>query len=309
MIRYLSRLFFALFVFITANNTLAEVYPLAGSTAMSFLKIGAGARTAGMAEAGIALVNDATACYWNPARLAQMPRKNSFHFQHNVWIAETSVDEIYYATGFGKHRLGLGGRLLSAGDIPLREDIPSLEPVDYYNAYDFFGSLSYAFVPSSLLSVGVSYRRLYEKIYLNSAYGHSLQAGLNFNLLKGDLSLAGTADNIGPRMQMADNLFKQPTTFKLGTAYKLPWIVYNGRFTAATDVVKPIDGGWQSRWGGEFLWRDQLALRMGYKTGHDTETYSLGMGCRWRSYDFDYAFVPSRYDLGTSHRFSLGLGF
>ncbi len=309
MIRYSIRSFLVLFAFWAVNDAAAEVHPLAGTTAMSFLKIGAGARGAAMAEAGIAMVDDATACYWNPARLAQLSRKNSFHFQHNAWIAQTSVDEAYYATGFGKHRLGLGGRLLSTGDIPMRDDIPSLDPIDYYQAYDFFGSLSYAFVPSSLLSLGVSYRRLYEKIYLYSAYGHSLQAGLNFNLLKGDLSLAGTVDNVGPRMQMGVNLFKQPTTFKLGTAYRLPRQFYNGRFIAAADIVKPTDGGWQTRWGGEFFWREQLALRAGYKTGHDTETFSLGTGYRWRSYNFDYAFVPSRYDLGISHRFSLGLGF
>jgi len=307
--RYLKFIVIGAVACMSVRASSAEVYPLAGSTAMSFLKIGAGARTSGLADAGIALVEDATACYWNPARLAQMPRKNSFYFQHNSWIAGTSVDELYYASGHGRHRLGLGARLLSSGDIPLRDNIPDPEPIDYYKAYDFFGSLSYAFIPSRMLSIGLSYRRLYEKIYTYSAYGHSLQAGLNFNFLDDALSVAGTVDNIGPRVQMATDLFKQPTTFKLGTVYKLPWLVGNGRFAAVLDVVKPTDGRWQTRWGGEYFWREQLSLRAGYKTGQDTETYSLGMGCRWRIYDFDYAFVPSRYDLGSSHRFSLGIGF
>lgn len=300
---------FILFACCSGKPIMAEVQPLAGTTAMSFLKIGAGAQTSGLADAGIALVRDATACYWNPARLSEMSRKNSFYFQHNAWIAETSVDEVYFAKGFGKHYLGLGGRLLSAGDIPLREDVPQPDPIDYYKAYDFFGNISYAFKPSRLLSLGLSYRRLYEKIYTNSAYGHSLQFGVNFNLLDGFLSLAGTVDNFGPRLQMAEDLFKQPTAFKVGAAYRLPRLVGNGRFAAVLDVMKPIDGKWQTRWGGEYLWREQLALRAGYKTGHDTETYSLGMGSRWRDYSFDYAFVPSRYDLGSSHRFSLSIGF
>ncbi len=35
-----------------------------------FLAIGVGARTMGMGGAGIANVNDATAGYWNPSKLA-----------------------------------------------------------------------------------------------------------------------------------------------------------------------------------------------------------------------------------------------
>jgi hypothetical protein len=307
--RYTKGIMAIISLILMSGISLAEIHPLAGSTAMSFLKIGVGGRTAAMGEASVASVNDATACFWNPARLADIAYRNSFHFQHNVWLAETSVDDVYYVTGFGRHRLGFGGRLLSAGDIPLREDVPSQEPVDYYNAYDFFGNLSYAFVPSNMLSIGVSYRRLYEKIYLNSAYGHSLQMGLNFNLLDGALSLAGTVDNVGPRVQMSPALFKQPTTFKAGVAYRIPRQFLNGDWQGAMDLVKPVAGNWQLRAGTEFLWKKQLALRIGYKSGHDTETYSAGMGYHWRTYDFDYAFVPTRYDLGTTHRISLGLGF
>jgi len=296
-------------VFLSADISFAEIHPLAGTTALSFLKIGAGARMAAMAEAGIAIVDDATACYWNPARLSQMEQKHSVYFLHSAWIAETTIDEAYYAAKIGKHRVGIGGRLLSAGDIPLREDAPSLEPIDYYNAYDFFAGLSYAFVPSTFLSFGASYRRIYEKIYLNSGYGHSLQAGLNFNFFDGDLTLAGTADNIGPRVQMEHFLFKQPTTFKIGSSWRIPWTMFDGRWLASIDMVKPIDNHWQIRSGSEYLWKGQLALRMGYKIGHDSETYAVGLGYLWRSYDLDYAFVPNSYDLGNSHRFSLGIGF
>ncbi len=288
-----------------AGDGFSQVHPLAGTTAATFLKIGAGARYSALGEAGIAFSDDATACYWNPSR---MPVPGSVHFQHNAWLAGTTVDDVYISRGYRKHRLGVGGRLLSSGDIPLRDGIPSPEPVDYYRAYDFFGGLSYAFVPSSQLSAGISYRRLYQKIYLSSAYGHTLQAGVNVNLLDGRVSLAGTADNVGPRMQMAYNLFKQPTAFKVGAAYRHPGLLWDGRMMGAADVVKPLDGDWQVRMGTEYLWKGQLALRLGYKTGHDTESYSLGTGYRWRQYAFDYAFIPSRYDLGTSHRFSLGIG-
>ena len=46
-----------------------------GETASAFLKLGAGARAAGMGDAYVAVADDATAGYWNPAGLAQVEGK------------------------------------------------------------------------------------------------------------------------------------------------------------------------------------------------------------------------------------------
>ncbi len=288
----------------------AEVHPKAGTTSMAFLKIGAGARYAALGDAGTVLADDAFACFWNPARLSEMPGTHSAGFQHNAWIAGTSVDEAYYALRLGKHRFGLSSRLLSTDDIPLRGEVPSEEPVAYYRAYDFFAGFSYAFVPSRHLSAGVSYRRLYEKIYMDAAYGHSLQAGLNLNLGDSDVSIAATADNIGTRTNYGGAYYyKQPTTFGLGASWRPPWSFRRTKALLALAAAKPIDDNWQGRLGAELVWREALALRMGYKAGHSTEGFTAGTGLAWRHYSVDYAFVPHRYDLGTSHRFSLGLAF
>jgi opacity protein-like surface antigen len=296
-------------VLLLAATASAEINGNAGSTALSFLKIGAGARAAGMADAGIAVAADASACYWNPARLAAVPTKHSLHFQHNQWIAQTSVDEIYYAFSFGRHRLGAAARMFSTGDIPLREELPTEDPIAQYQAYDLFAGISYAFLPIPELALGLSYRRLYEKIYLNTGYGYNLQAGIDIRIKKLGLDLAGTIDNLGPRFKLDKELYKQPTTFKVGAGFSPEKKFFNGRGLLALDAVKAIDAGWQIRTGVEYLWRDQAALRLGYKTGHSSESFSAGLGLKWRSYSFDYAFVPHDYDLGTSHRLSLGLGF
>jgi hypothetical protein len=298
----------ALILLMTATAP-AEINGNAGTTALSFLKIGAGARAAAMADAGIAVAADASACYWNPARLAAITTRHSLHFQHNQWIAQTSVDEIYYAYSLGKHRLGAAARMLSTGDIPLRDDLPTEEPVSYYQACDLFAGISYAYAPIPELALGLSYRKLYEKIYLNTGYGYNLQAGLDLKVKKLGLDLAATIDNLGPRFKLDKDLHKQPTTFKLGAGFSPARAFFNGRALLALDGVKAIDAGWQVRTGLEYLWRGQAAFRLGYKTGHASESISAGLGLKWRSYSFDYAFVPHDYDLGTSHRFSLGLGF
>lgn len=293
-----------------AGAALAEVHPRAGTTSMAFLKIGAGARYAALADAGAALADDAFACFWNPARLSEMYGSHSAAFQHNSWIAGTSVDEAYYALRLGKHRVGLSSRLLATDEIPMRDEAPSDEPIAYFRAYDFFAGISYAFVPSRHLSAGITYRRLYEKIYLDAAYGHNLQAGINLNLMDPDVSIAATADNIGTRVNYGGAYYhKQPTAFSLGASWRLPWGFRQARAAVAAVVAKPIDDNWQGRLGAEAVWKGVLALRLGYKAGHSTEGFSAGTGLAWRQYRVDYAFVPHRYELGTSHRFSLGLGF
>lgn len=285
----------------------AEIHSRAGSTAMAFLKIGAGARYAALGDAGAALADDAFAGYWNPARLSQMSGRHSIGLQHNVWIAGTAVDEIYYAFKWGRHRFGFSSRLLMTDDIPLRGEIPTEEPVAYFKAYDFFAGASYAFVPNRYLAVGLSYRRLYEKIYLDAAYGHSLQAGLEVNLIQPDISFSATADNIGTRINYGPYYYKQPTTFNLGSYWHLPLNYRQLKPSLAAVAAKPVDDRWQLRLGAEVVWRRMLALRLGYKAGHSTEGFGGGMGLAYKSYSIDYAFVPHRYDLGTSHRLSLGL--
>jgi len=82
----------------------ADVQPGAGTISWTFLKIGAGARYAALADAGAALADDATACYWNPARLGNLERRWSVQAQHNSWIDSTAVDEVYAAAAFAKQR-------------------------------------------------------------------------------------------------------------------------------------------------------------------------------------------------------------
>jgi peroxiredoxin len=52
-----------------------------------FLSIGAGARLMGMGGAGTAMVDDASAGYWNPARLINVPGKLDFTLMHSEYFA------------------------------------------------------------------------------------------------------------------------------------------------------------------------------------------------------------------------------
>ena len=62
-----------------------------GTTAAGFLSIDVGAQAVSMGGAYVAVANDATAMYWNPAGIA---RSNQYQalFNHSKWIADISIN-------------------------------------------------------------------------------------------------------------------------------------------------------------------------------------------------------------------------
>src|SRR5437762_4483401 len=67
----------------------------AGTSSGSFLKIGVGARAAALGEAFVAVANDPSAIYWNPAGLASMQRQE-FQLSHLEWPADIRYEFLAY---------------------------------------------------------------------------------------------------------------------------------------------------------------------------------------------------------------------
>jgi hypothetical protein len=85
-----------------------------------FLAIGVGARTMGMGGAGIANVDDATAGYWNPARLAGIDDKFDVTLMHSEYFAGIAKYD-YLGTAYRideKTVAGLSFIRLAVDDIP-----------------------------------------------------------------------------------------------------------------------------------------------------------------------------------------------
>jgi hypothetical protein len=61
-----------------------------GTSAAAFLEIGIGARAQSMGGAFTAIVNDATALYWNPAGISRLPAI-SITANHSNWLADTKL--------------------------------------------------------------------------------------------------------------------------------------------------------------------------------------------------------------------------
>ncbi|MDW8235629.1 MAG: PorV/PorQ family protein [Bacteroidia bacterium] len=85
-----------------------------------FLKIGVGARAAGLGNAQSASVADASASYWNPAALVSIPSYPQLFFMHSEYFAGV-VKYDYGAIAFPiatERRLGIGFLRMGIDDIP-----------------------------------------------------------------------------------------------------------------------------------------------------------------------------------------------
>src|SRR5437867_5528229 len=65
----------------------------AGTSSATFLKIGVGARATGLGEAFVAVANDPSAVYWNPAGLASVLHQEVL-FSHVSWPADVSYEHV-----------------------------------------------------------------------------------------------------------------------------------------------------------------------------------------------------------------------
>ena len=57
--------------------------------------------------------------------------------------------------------------------------------------------------------------------------------------------------------------------------------------------------------GGEIFYDNLIALRLGYISGYEAKGLTAGLGVYWQGINFDYAFTPYSYGLGTGHTISL----
>ena len=88
----------------------ADIHENVGTRAMTFLKIGVGAKAISMGESQVADADDLYATYWNPAGLAQLQRPQ-LGLMHNEWFEGINHQFIGFAQPLGNAG-ALGGSLI-----------------------------------------------------------------------------------------------------------------------------------------------------------------------------------------------------
>jgi len=265
-----------------------------GTTAAQFLNISIGARSFAMGEAYVAIADDPSALYWNPAGLTAAKNVDAM-VTHSFWLLDMSYQHAGAVLPTGIGHFALGVTYSSSGEIP---KIDNLIRVGEYSAYDGAVELAYARNILHGLAVGVTGRYIFQKIENFSAETFAADVGILWEVDALDgLRFGFAAQNVGPGMKFIEQSDPLPLRFRLGAA------LARDEYALALELDKTRDADVRFGIGGEYVVLNTLAVRAGYSS---SRTYSAGIGVMWKMLELGYAFVPHP-DIESAHVISLRL--
>jgi hypothetical protein len=171
------------------------------TTSGSFLEIGAGARSLSMGSAFVAVSNDVSALYWNPAGIVELNRP-SMHVYHSPWLVETK----YYHGGAVVPMGYMGSMGISYSGVAMEEmmvrTVESPEGTgEKFSVSNVAIGLAYAKRLTDKFSFGVNLKMVQEKIWQMHAQGFSVDIGSLFTTA-GGIRIGMSVSNFGGKLQM-----------------------------------------------------------------------------------------------------------
>ncbi len=283
-----------------------------GTTGAQFLELGVSARAMGMAEAFVAVSDDISSAYYNPAGLTYLyGREAAFTY------VQMPAD-----IGFGFAALGLPlesiGGVLGISVYGLSSG--SIDETDYYGIptgqtflwTDMALAVSYGRYLTDRFSIGVTVKYLHEKVHAYTANGWAADVGTLFNTGFRGFRIGMGITNFGPDMKFIKNAFPLPINFKFGGAIN---VIEgdNHLVTFAAEGSHPSDNLEKYNTGIEYIFMDRFILRAGGRFNYNVDGFTAGGGLRLPYSEegelrFDYAFQDFGV-LTEIHRFTMTMAF
>ena len=279
-----------------------SAFAAAGETGFAFLKLGVGARPMGMGSAYVALANDPTSVYWNPAGLAGAEGAQVV-VMHNEWIQDFRQEFAAVSRSMGAGTLGLGVSGFYTSQFEKRDDVGNL--IGHFGFNDFAVTGAYAHRFTHQASGGLAVKFIREMIDQETATAVAFDVGGRIAVGQSGLTLGAAVQNLGSDAKFIAESFPLPRTIRAGAALSRNLTGVDGKGTLSAEVRKARGDDSRLHVGGEFEYKDKVALRAGAKFGYDDESVSFGLGLIRSRFHFDYALVPLSSNLGTTHFISL----
>lgn len=300
----------------------------AGTASGTFLRIGIGARATGLGESFVAVANDPSAIYWNPAGLASLQRRE-IAFSHVDWPAEIQYEHVTIVQPSQK----LGGSVaLQFGMLTTDiEETTELHPFGTGRTFTYSDVViggAYARRWTDKLLVGAGLKYVHED--LGQDVGGPTTSAILFDvgsiyyLGLGSVRIATSLTNFGSELKPSGNWispytgevrtydgYDPPLMFRYGVAFE-PIENAKSRLTTALEVNQPADNQRLVKLGLEWTYLRQFAVRTGYNFQADALKFSAGAGFMadlgQKRLNLDYAFTDGG-PLGAVNRLTLGVRF
>lgn len=317
-----------LFIAISFTEIKPQLFPVlggqrAGISTAQFLKIGVGGRATAMGDAFVAIANDVSALYWNPAGLTQFS-ENQVMFSHNQWVVDINHDfigAVYHLDD--ANTFGVSLTSLSMDEMEVTTEYAPFGTGEYFGFSDMGIAISYSRKMTDQFSFGGTVRYIEETLDKLKMRGIMIDLGTYYWTGLGSTRFAVTVTNfgndlapdgevvlVGNRTKSDWQTFSPPTMFRIGFALE-PYEDDEHKVTTSIQLNHPNDNSENLSLGVEYVWNKMFFARGGYKINVDEQNYSFGAGVNVpisiANVSVDYAFANFT-KLGSAHRFSIILG-
>jgi len=329
-----------LLTLVVAGGAMGQLIPnlggqRAGISAYQFLKIGVGARAVGLGESFIAIEDDASALYWNPAGLVQFNDNQVIvaHAEYVVDIKHEFFGSVYHLSS--NDAVGVSVTSLHMDEMPVTTETQPFGNGRYFSFGDIAVGLSYSKRMTDQFSFGVTFRYVEETLDILKMRGMVADLGTYYITGLGSSRFAVVVSNFGADVAPSGEVpaylgygtissfqsFSPPTQFKLGFAME-PMQTERERITTSIELNHPNDNAENVHLGVEYQWDKWLCLRVGLKrtigerllgtdnsgSGDFTGGFGLAMPTGFTAIKLEYAYAHFNA-LGSVHRISLGFSY
>ena len=291
-----------------------------GVTSFQFLKVTPDARSAALGNATSSMDMGVYSIFSNPANLVDVPGIAAdvsyvdyfFDVQHQSLALSWNLKSI--SLGVMVLRADYGDieetTVAALGFLPTGEFNPGLTGNVFRPGAQVYG-LSFSQRLTDKFSYGIVTKYAFENMIYANKGAFMWDVGLLYDTKFKSLRLSAAIRNFGSQIQYFDYSYPLPQTMVIGLSGNiigreaLVKISHQHRLTFAVEMVQPRDYDQQYHIGMEYAMNEILFVRSGYKINYDSQGLTLGMGVKFKSFNFDYSFSNYK-NLPAVSRFSLG---
>jgi hypothetical protein len=300
-----------------------------GGSGMQFLKISPDARGMSLGGSAVAITNDVSAMYWNPAAITQVDTgKVNIMTSHTRYFGNTSSNFVGSVFKVGKLSfVGIQVFSMNFGTMDETTEFESQGTGRQFTVANYLVGLTYAKILTNSFSFGVNAKYANEGFAGVTVHNALFDLGLKYDVgvkhTRFGINFSNFGFNVSPSGDVTVLKFDGPTDITSFSTVTVPGIFRVGAafdpihtnehvLTASGQLNHPTDNNETYALGMEYTYLKTGFLRAGYEFGSD-EKYiapSAGIGLKilrsFGGFTIDYGFL-AKNNLGNNHRITLAL--
>lgn len=274
-----------------------------GTTAVTFLKIGAGARPTSLGEAYSAVSNEIDSILYNPAGISSL-RGINFTFMYHQRFMDTKYG--FLASCLNIESVGTLGISLSYCKVDKIKRVDNfIWNNEYFEASDTTVAFTYGRSIKERLHIGSNLKIINSKIDNEDGVAFALDAGLISEVIPDRLNIGICIQNLGSKLTYYEKGDSLPLGLKIGSSL----VLLDDKLIILSEINKYRHRKLGLSFGSEYILGDTLLIRLGYSSvNDDSKGIAAGIGLKFEASSLDIAYVPYK-NFEDSFKVSLNTGW